>query len=90
MMRKIKELLKNKAKLLDFFNLFLGLFLMTGLFFYGMTKGVTWLYLAIFSGGAMNIANGYRLYGQKAKKNAGMSMMLLGGVILFIGFYFMM
>lgn len=87
MMRKIRELLKNKALLLDFSNLLVGFLMLVSLFSYGSTRSAGSLYLVIFSGGAMNLLNGYKFYQQKAKRNIGMSMMLLGAVILFLGFY---
>lgn len=86
MMRKIRELLKNKAMLNDFFNLFLGIVMMVALFLYGTTKSTGSMYLVIFSGGAMNLSGGYQLYQKKTRKNTGISMMMLGTIILILGF----
>ncbi|MGN0505914.1 MAG: hypothetical protein ACI4FZ_05090 [Lachnospiraceae bacterium] len=84
MFEKLKKLLKNKEALFDGLNLLTGLTMMTALFVYGATRNEISMYLVIFTGGLMNLLNGRKLYEKKEKRNIGMSMMLLGAIVLIL------
>ena len=78
-------LLKNKERIMDTFNLILGLFMLTALLVFGKTGNGFSTYVIIFSGALMTISNGYRLLWKKNGKAMGQSMILFGIVILFLG-----
>ena len=69
----------------DTINMILGLLMLTALLVFGKTGNRFSMYTIIFSGGLMNISNGYRFLGQKGKRQMGQSMILFGIVILFLG-----
>ena len=86
MLEKWKNwLLKNKEQVNDTLNLILGLFMLTALLVFGKTGNRFSMYAIIFSGGLMNISNGYQMLKQKNKRQLGQSMILFGIVILFLG-----
>ena len=78
-------LLKNKEQINDTLNLSLGLLMLTALLIFGKTGNKISMYVIIFSGGLMTIANGYQLLWKKNGKAMGQSMILFGIVILFLG-----
>lgn len=85
MLEKIKKWLKNKEIVNDTINIILGLFMLAALPVFGKTGNHFSMYIIIFSGGLMNISNGYRMVRQKNKKQMGQSMVLFGIVVLFLG-----
>lgn len=87
MIKKIREFLKNKGLVQDVFNLVIGILMMVALIAYSITRSVTSIYLVIFFGALMNLTSGLKLCRQKTKRNLGMSMILLGAIILFILLY---
>ena len=87
MLEKIKKWFKNKEIVNDTINLSLGLLMLTALLVFGKTGNKISMYVIIFSGGLMNISNGYRFLKQKGKKTMGQSMVLFGIVILFLGMF---
>ena len=85
MLENLKKWLKNKEIGNDTINMILGLFMLTALLVFGKTGNRFSMYAIIFSGGLMNISNGYRMLKQKDKRQLGQSMVLFGIVILFLG-----
>ena len=85
MLEKLKKWLKNKEIGNDTINMILGLFMLTALLVFGKTGNRFSMYAIIFSGGLMNISNGYQMLKQKNKRQLGQSMILFGIVILFLG-----
>ncbi len=84
MLEKIKRLLRNKEALLDYMNLLAGIVMLAAIFAYGATRSEGSMYLVIFMGGLLNLLGGWKLYAQKTKRNIGMSMMMLGIVVLIL------
>ena len=85
MLKKIQKFLKNKEKVIDTVNIILGLLMLTALVVFWKTGEKISMYIIIFSGGAMNLCNGYRYYKQKERRNQGYSMFLLGAVVIVLG-----
>lgn len=87
MIKKIREFLKNKSLVQDTFNVLLGIVMLLALIFYVMTQNRISMYVIIIAGIVMNLTTGLKLYHQKKKRNLGMSMMLMSGIILFLLVY---
>lgn len=85
MLKKISKFLKNKEMVLDTVNIILGLLMLTALVVFWKTGNKISMFAIIFSGGAMNLCNGYRYLMQKERKQLGYSMILFGAVILVLG-----
>lgn len=86
MLEKVRKLLKNKEQVIDTVNVLLGLLMITALVVFWKTGNKVSMCLIIFSGGMMNVSNGYRFVMQKDRKNnMGYSMMFFGVVILVLG-----
>ena len=86
MLEKVRKLLKNKEQVIDTVNVLLGLLMITALVVFWKTGNKVSMCLIIFSGGMMNVSNGYRFVMQKNRKNnMGYSMMFFGVVILVLG-----
>ena len=85
MLKKIQNFLKNKEAVIDTANLILGLLMLTALVVFWKTGGRLWMFVIIFSGGAINLCNGFRYLQQKKLKQLGYSMILFGTVILVLG-----
>ena len=75
---------------MDTVNMTLGLLMLTALVVFGLTGNKLSMYLIIFSGGLMNLLNGYKSSLQKGKQSMGHSMMMLGVMILVLGIVIMM
>lgn len=87
-MKHLMELLKKKDALYHWLSALFGIILLVAIFMVMRNPaGRTELMLLVFSGGGLNIINGWRLYGRPKQRNQGMSMLLLGVIILFIGIY---
>lgn len=85
MLKRIQHFLKNKEAVLDTANMILGLLMLTALVIFWKTGNKFSMLAIIFSGGAMNLCNGYRYLQQKGRKQMGYSMLLFGAVILVLG-----
>ncbi len=85
MLKRIQNFLKNKEAVLDTANMILGLLMLTALVVFWKTGNRLSMFAIIFSGGAMNLCNGYRYLQQKERKQLGYSMLLFGAVILVLG-----
>ena len=70
---------------MDTANLILGLLMLTALVVFWKTGSKIPMFIIIFSGGAMNICNGFRYLQQKKRKQLGYSMILFGVVVLVLG-----
>lgn len=70
---------------MDTANMILGLLMLTALVVFWKTGGRLSMFTIIFSGGAMNLCNGFRYLHQKNRKQLGYSMILFGVVILVLG-----
>ena len=90
MLKKLLKFLKNKEAVLDAANVILGLLMLTALVVFWKTGNTVSMYVIIFSGGFMNLCNGYRYIKQKKRKNMGQSMILLGVIILVLGIVVML
>ena len=84
MLERIRKLLRNKEAVLDFMNLLTGIVMLVAIFAYGATNSEGSMYLVIFTGGLLNLLGGRKLYGQKTKRNIGMTMMFLGAFVLLL------
>ena len=85
MLNKIRKILKDKEQLFDTVNLILGLLMLTALVVFWKTGNKLSMFVIIFSGGAMNICNGFRYLQQKGRRQMAHSMILFGVVILILG-----
>ena len=85
MFKKIRNLLKDKERFLDTVNVILGLLMLTALVIFWKTGNKISMFAIIFSGGVMNICNGFRHLQQKGRKQMAHSMILFGVVILVLG-----
>ena len=85
MLKRIQKFLKNKEAVADTANMILGLLMLTALVVFWKTGSNLSMYAIIFSGGAMNLSNGYRYLRQKGRKQMGYSMLFFGAVILVLG-----
>lgn len=87
-MKQILELFKKRERLYDWLSVLLGILLCIAIFAVARNpSGRTGLILLVFAGGGLNIINGLKLYRKPKQRNLGMSMMMLGVMILFIGLY---
>ena len=82
MLRKIQNFFKNKEQVLDTANMILGLLMLTALVVFWKTGNKFSMFAIIFSGGAMNICNGFRYLQQKSRRQLSYSMIFFGVVIL--------
>ncbi len=85
MLKKIQNFFKNKEQVLDTANIILGLLMLTALVVFWKTGNKLSMFAIIFSGGVMNICNGFRYLRQKGRRPIGHSMILFGVVILVLG-----
>ena len=85
MLKKIRNLLKDKERFFDTVNVILGLLMLTALVVFWKTGNKISMFAIIFSGGAMNICNGFRQLQQKGRRQMAHSMILFGVVILVLG-----
>ena len=85
MLNKIQNFFKNKEQVFDTANMILGLLMLTALVVFWKTGNKISMFAIIFSGGAMNICNGFRHLRQKGRKQMAHSMILFGVVILVLG-----
>jgi len=85
MLNRIQKWLKNKEAVADTVNMILGLLMLTALVVFWKTGNRISMFAIIFSGGAMNLCNGYRYLNQKGRRQMGYSMLLFGAVILVLG-----
>ena len=85
MLKKIQNFFKNKEQVLDTANIILGLLMLTALVVFWKTGSKISMFAIIFSGGAMNICNGFRQLQQKGRRQMAHSMILFGVVILVLG-----
>ena len=85
MIKRIQKFFNDKAAVLDAANMILGLLMLTALVVFWKTGSKVSMFVIIFSGGAMNLCNGYRYLRQKGRRQMGQSMLLLGIVILILG-----
>ena len=90
MLTKLRKFLKNKERVIDTLNAILGLLMLAALVIYAITGKKFGMYLMIFSGGCMNLVNGYKTSQIYEKRNMGHSMMMFGVVILVMGIVIMM
>ena len=85
MLNKIRKFLKDREQVLDTLNAILGLLMITALVVFWKTGNKISMYLVIFSGGMVNLCNGYKYLMQKEKRTLGHSMILFGVLILVLG-----
>ena len=85
MLKRIQNFLKNKEAVTDTANMILGLLMLTALVVFWKTGSRFCMFAIIFSGGAMNICNGFRFLQQKNRRQMAYSMILFGAVILVLG-----
>jgi len=85
MLKNFFKLLKDKERLFDTVNVILGLLMLTALVVFWKTGNKFSMFAVIFSGGAMNICNGFRYLQQKGRRQMAHSMILFGVVILLLG-----
>ena len=85
MWTKFRKLLIDKERLFDTVNIILGLLMLTALVVFRKTGNKISMFAIIFSGGAMNICNGFRQLQQKGRRQMAHSMILFGIVILVLG-----
>ena len=81
MIKKIADFLKDKQRVFDTANVILGLLMLTALVVFWKTGNKLSMFAIIFSGGAMNICNGFRYLRQKNRRQMAHSMILFGVVI---------
>ena len=86
MLKKLAVFLKDKQRVFDTANVILGLLMLTALVVFWKTGNEVSMFTVIFSGGLMNIMNGWKYRFESGKKNMGNSMILFGVLVLFIGF----
>jgi len=90
MLKKIQNFLKNKEAVVDTANMILGLLMLTALVVFWKTGSRFSMFAIIFSGGAMNLCQGFRYLQQKKRNQLGYSMILFGVVILVLGLVVLM
>lgn len=90
MLKRFQNFLKNKEMVLYTVNIILGLLMLTALVVFWKTGNKISMFVVIFSGGAMNLSNGFRYLQQKERKQLGHSMILFGVVILLLGVIILM
>ena len=83
-MKRIAEFLKDKGLVQETVNIVLGIVILIGLVLYGITRSMGSLVIVIFGGAMMNILTGLSYVRKKEKKPLGMSMILLGVIIIMI------
>lgn len=85
-MEKFKRMMKDYKLLLDFINVLLGVIiviLIIGVFMYPQNRII--LKAAFFIGGLMNVVNGLKIRKDNTKQSMGMNLIMIGGIIIFIG-----
>ncbi len=83
-MKKILELLKNKELINSFLNVFLGILMLASLVVYGLTGSGFWLCPVVVFGALLNVSQGMRFYRDKKRRSMGLSMIMLGMIIIVI------
>lgn len=90
-MNKLIKFLKEYALLYDIINTLLGIALIIFMIlFFVNPKNHVILFVAFLIGGSMNIINGLKFMKDPKKKNIGMSSVLLGAIIIFVGYALML
>jgi len=85
-MKKILELLNDLSFLLDIINTVLGIILIILIVLILQHPYSNFMFTAAFIvGGSMNILNGVKLLKDPKKKSIGLSFLLMGIIIIFIG-----
>ena len=87
-MDKRKKLLEKFTLKSDIINLILGIALIVSLILiYQNPMNKYAILAACISGGLMNIMNGMKLMKDPKKKTSGMTFVLMGVMVLFLGFF---
>ena len=87
-MDKRKKLLEKFTLKSDIINLILGIALIVSLILiYQNPMNKYAILAACISGGLMNIMNGMKLMKDPKKKTSGMTFVMMGIIVLFLGFF---
>ncbi len=84
MFKKFKRFIQDKGLIKEVLNIIMGILTVVALLVYSITKNVYSLCAVIILGAMINIINGLALIKRKEKRSFGLSMILLGIVILVI------
>lgn len=84
MLSVLKRLWKRKELWIDGLSLLIGFCMLPALIVFSTTGSRHSMYCVIIFGGILNLLNGCKIYGQKGKKNIGLSMLMLGALILIL------
>ncbi len=83
-MKRFRKFLEEKGLTQEALNIVLGIVILIALVTYGITGSVLSLFAVIFVGAMMNITTGLSYVRKNEKRTLGMSMILLGVVIIMI------
>ena len=83
-MKRFRKFLEEKGLTQEALNIVLGIVILIALVIYGITGSVLSLFAVIFVGAMMNITTGLSYVRKNEKRTLGMSMILLGVVIIMI------
>lgn len=87
-MEKLKKLFKEYSLRSDLVNSLLGIVLIVALillFLYPYNRYA--ILTACSSGGLINISNGLKLMKDPKKTTTGMTFLMMGGILIFVGFF---
>jgi uncharacterized membrane protein HdeD (DUF308 family) len=84
---KFKKLLEEFSLKADIINTLMGIALIVSLILIFLNPNNQYaILIACISGGLMNIQNGLKLMKDPKKKTTGMSFLLLGAIVIILGF----
>ncbi len=83
-MKRFRKFLEEKGLTQEALNIVLGIVILIALVTYGITGSVLSLFAVIFVGAMMNITTGLSYVRKNEKRTLGMSMILLGVMIIMI------
>ncbi len=83
MFKRFNRFVHDKGLIKEIVNIVMGILMVVALLVFSFTKNVFSICCIIILGALLNIMNGIALVGKREKKTMGLSMIMLGIVILF-------
>ncbi len=82
MFKRLNRFIHDKGLIKEIVNILMGILMVVALLVFSFTKNVVSICCLIILGALMNITNGIALVKNREKKTMGLSMIMLGIVIL--------
>ncbi len=88
MFKRFNRFIHDKGLVKEILNIIMGILMVVALLVFSLTRSALSICAVIVLGSIMNVFNGLSMVRNKEKKTMGMSMILLGIIILFAFVYY--